>query len=158
MWYDQDQQVCFLTVVLTLWGTLWYLWWIWRERHGEKFLGLMVLYPPSIKLRVTCVYVLLVVLVVTICPSFQSGSLKTMLLINGHWSILSAHWRCLERLILNLVTWIMIQPTQRLQFTQIGIWFSLLGRKEQSSRMTWTEEKFMSSLLVSIDMVDVASY
>ena len=50
----------------------------------RKFLGLVVLYPPSIKLRVTCVYVLLVVLVVTICPSFQSGSLKTMLLINRH--------------------------------------------------------------------------
>jgi hypothetical protein len=36
----------------------------------------VVLYSPSIKLRVTCVYVLLVVLVVTICPSFQFGSFE----------------------------------------------------------------------------------
>ena len=34
-----------------------------------------------------------------------------------------------------------------------------LGRKEQSSRATWTEEKFMSSLQVStIAMVDVKSW
>jgi hypothetical protein len=70
--------------VYTLGGTLLHSLWIWREKHGGKFLGLVVLYPPSIKLRVTCVYVLLVVLVVTICPSFQSGSLKTVLLINRH--------------------------------------------------------------------------
>jgi hypothetical protein len=101
IWYVQNQQVCFLTVVCILWGTLWYLLWIWRESHGKKFLGLVVLYPPSIKLRVTCVYVLLVMLVVAICLSFQSRSLKTMVLINGHWSVLLAHWRCLERIISN---------------------------------------------------------
>jgi hypothetical protein len=158
MWYVQDQQACFLTVFCTLWGTLWYLQWIWRKRHGEKFQGLVVLYPPSIKLRVTCVYVLLVVLVVIMCPSFQSGSLKTMLLTNGHWSILLARWRCLEWLIFNLVMWIMSQTIQQLQIIQNGIWFSLLGRKEDSSRMTWTIEKFMPSLPVYFGMVDIASY
>ena len=49
----------------------------------RKFLtGRVVFHAPSIKLRVTCVNVLLVV---TICPRFQSRSLKTMvLIINGH--------------------------------------------------------------------------
>ena len=63
--------------------TIVYLLWIWRKRYGGKFLtGHMVFYAPSIKLRVTCVNVLLVFV---ICPSFQSGSLKTMvLIINGH--------------------------------------------------------------------------
>jgi hypothetical protein len=74
-----------------------HLLWIWRERHRGKFLiGRMVFHAPSIKLRVTCVNVLLVV---AICPSFRSGSLKTMVLImNVHWSILSACVSCLERL------------------------------------------------------------
>ena len=89
-------------VVYTLWGTrgftLIYLLWIWRDRHGGKFLAYVVLHPPSIKLRITCVYVLFVV---AICPNFQSGSFKTMVVINGHWSILLAFWRCLQRLTLN---------------------------------------------------------
>jgi hypothetical protein len=55
-----------------------------EQKTWRKILDLVVLYPPSIKLKVTCVYVLLVVLLVTICPSFQSESLKTMLLINGY--------------------------------------------------------------------------
>ena len=80
----RSSETVYLTVVCTLWGTreftLRYLW-IWRERHGGKFLARVVLHPPSINLRVTCVYVLFVV---AICPNFQSGSLKTMVLINGH--------------------------------------------------------------------------
>ena len=45
----------------------------------RKFLtGHVVFHAPSIKLRVTCVNVLLVV---AICPSFQSGSLKTMVVV-----------------------------------------------------------------------------
>ena len=74
-------------IVCTILGfmrvTIVYLLWIWRERHGEKFLtGRVVFHAPSIKLRVTCVNVLLVV---AICPSFQSRSLKTMvLIINGY--------------------------------------------------------------------------
>ena len=48
----------------------------------RKFLiGRVVFHAPAIKLKVTCVNVLLVV---TICPSFQSGTLKTKVLINGH--------------------------------------------------------------------------
>jgi hypothetical protein len=43
-----------------------------------KLIGLVVFITPCIKLRVTCVYVLLMVLM---NPSFQSGSLKTMVLI-----------------------------------------------------------------------------
>jgi hypothetical protein len=74
--------------------------WIQRETHRGEFVGLVVLNPPSIKLRVTCVHVLLVV---AICPSFLSGSLKTMILMNGYWSILSARWMCYERLIFNLI-------------------------------------------------------
>ena len=83
----QNQQLCFLTVVCTILGStrvaVVYLLWIWRERHGGKFLtGRMFFHAPSIKLRVTCVNVLLVV---AICLSFQSRSLKTMvLIINGH--------------------------------------------------------------------------
>ena len=42
-----------------------------EERHGGKFLARVVLHPPSIKLRVTCVYVLFMV---AICANFQSGS------------------------------------------------------------------------------------
>ena len=72
-------------VVCTLWGTSGdvsrYLLWIWREKHGGKFLARVVLKVPSIKLMVTCVYVLFMV---AICPSLTSGSLKTMVLINGH--------------------------------------------------------------------------
>jgi hypothetical protein len=56
-----------LHIMGTHMGTIRYLLWIWRERHRGKFIGLVVLYSPSIKLRVTCVYVLLVV---AICPSF----------------------------------------------------------------------------------------
>ena len=85
MWHFTDNQVCFLTVVCTLWGTLggtlWYLLWIWRETHGEKLIGQMVFTTPCIKLRVTYVYVLLMVPMI---PSFQSRSLKTMVLIIGH--------------------------------------------------------------------------
>jgi hypothetical protein len=62
-------------------GTLRYLLWIWRKTYGGEFVGLVVLNPPSIKLKVTCVYVLLVL---TISPSFPPRSLKTMLLMNGH--------------------------------------------------------------------------
>ena len=54
------------------------------DMEGEtwrKFLGHVVLYPPSIKLRVTCVCVLFVV---AICLSLTSRSLKTMVLIKGH--------------------------------------------------------------------------
>jgi hypothetical protein len=62
--------------------TVVYLLWIWRKRHGGKFLtGRVVLHASPIKLRITCVNVLLVV---AIYPSFQSASLKTMvLIING---------------------------------------------------------------------------
>jgi hypothetical protein len=64
--------LCFLTVVCTILGyarvIVIYLLWIWRERHGGKFLtGHVAFHTPYIKLRVTCVNVLLVV---TICPSF----------------------------------------------------------------------------------------
>jgi hypothetical protein len=62
-------------------ATLRYLLWIWREKRGEKLIGLVVFNTPCIKLRVTCVYVLLVVPMI---PSFQSRSLKTMVLIIGH--------------------------------------------------------------------------
>jgi hypothetical protein len=87
--------------------------WIWRERHGGKFLtGHVVFHAPSIKLSVTCVNVLLVVV---ICPSFQSRSLKTMvLIINGYWSILLACVSCLERLRNKWVTLILSHATQRL--------------------------------------------
>jgi hypothetical protein len=44
-------------------------------------MGLVVFNTPSIKLRVTCVYVLLLVPMIT---SFQSRSLKTMVLIIEH--------------------------------------------------------------------------
>ena len=81
----RSSELCILTVVYTLWGTqgftLRYLLWIWRERHGGKFLGHVVLYPPSIELKVTCVYVLFMV---AICPILKSRSLKTMVLINAH--------------------------------------------------------------------------
>ena len=54
----RDQKLCILMVVCTLWTTrsVTYLLWIWRERYEGKFLVRVVLYPPSIKLRVTCVY------------------------------------------------------------------------------------------------------
>ena len=57
-------------VVCTILGsarvTVVYLLWIWRERHGGKFLiGHMFFHAPSIKLMVTCFNVLLVV---AICP------------------------------------------------------------------------------------------
>ena len=52
-------------VIYKLWGTLGgnlrYLLWIWRETHGGKLIGLVVFNTPCIKLRVTCVYVLLLV-------------------------------------------------------------------------------------------------
>jgi hypothetical protein len=102
MWHFIDHKVCFLSVVCTLWGTLggtlWYLLWIRRETHGGKLIGLVVFNTPCIKLRVTCVYILLLVPIIL---SFQSRSLKTVVLIIGHWSILSAHGSCLEGLILN---------------------------------------------------------
>ena len=62
-------------------GTLRYLLWIWSETHEGNLIGLVVFNTPCIKLRVTCVYVLLLV---PIIPSFQSRSLKTMVLIIGH--------------------------------------------------------------------------
>jgi hypothetical protein len=43
-------------------------------RHGEKFLGHQVLQCPSMEIRFSCVYVLLIF---SICLTFQSGSLKT---------------------------------------------------------------------------------
>jgi hypothetical protein len=105
MWHFTDNQVCFLMVVYTLWGTLgstlWYLLWIWRETHGGKLIGLMVFTTPCIKLRVTCVYVLLMVPIIL---SFQSGSSMTMVLIIEHWSIRSPCGSNLEGLILDLVT------------------------------------------------------
>jgi hypothetical protein len=71
-------------VVYTILGSVMvttvYLLWIWRERHGGQILTGCI-HVPSFKIRVTCVNVLLVV---AICPSFQSRSLKTMvLIING---------------------------------------------------------------------------
>jgi hypothetical protein len=85
-----DHQVCFLMVVCTLWGTLggtlWYLLWIRRKTHGGKLIGLLVFNTPCIKLRVTCVYVLLLVPIIL---SFQSRSLKAVVLIIGYWSIFS---------------------------------------------------------------------
>ena len=95
---------------------------------------------PSTEIRVSCVYVLLIF---SICMTFQSGSLKTMVLINGYWSILSIFWRCLHRLTLNLVithTTMLMSTTQR--FTQNEICFSLLGLgwKMTSSYITWTTE------------------
>jgi hypothetical protein len=62
-------------------GTLRYLLWIWRETHGEKLKGLVIFDTPCIKLRVTCVYILLVVPMIL---NFQSRSLKTMVLIIGN--------------------------------------------------------------------------
>ena len=59
-------------------GTLRYLLWIWSETHEGNLIGLVVFNTPCIKLRVTCVYVLLVVPMIL---SFQSESLKTMVLI-----------------------------------------------------------------------------
>jgi hypothetical protein len=44
-------------------------------------MGLVVFNTPCIKLRVTCVYVLLVVPMIL---GYQSRSLKTMVLIIGH--------------------------------------------------------------------------
>ena len=62
-------------------GTLRYFLWIWRETRGEKLIGLVVFNTPCIRLRVTCAYVLLLVPMI---PSFQYGSLKTMVLIIRH--------------------------------------------------------------------------
>jgi len=67
--------MAFYTLWGTQMGTIRYLLWIWRETHGGEFVGLVVLNHPSIKLKVTWVYVLLML---AIGPSFQSGSLKTM--------------------------------------------------------------------------------
>ena len=47
----------------------------------EKLIGLVVFTTPCIKLKVTCVYVLLMVPMI---PSFQFRSLKTMVLIIRH--------------------------------------------------------------------------
>jgi hypothetical protein len=49
-----------------------------EERHRGKFINHMVLKCPSIKLRVTCVCV---VLIFIICLGFLCGYLKTMVLI-----------------------------------------------------------------------------
>jgi hypothetical protein len=120
MWHFTDHQVCFLTVVCTLWGTLggilWYLLWIWRKIYRGKLIGLVVFNTLSMKLRVTYVYVLLLVPMI---PSFQSRSLKTMVLIIEHWSIRSACKSYLEGLILDLVSWIVLTSTQWLQFARI---------------------------------------
>jgi hypothetical protein len=130
MWHFIDHQVCFLTVVCTIWdslgSTLWYLLWIWRATYGGKLVGLVVFNTPCIKLRVTCVYVLLLVLMI---PSFQSRSLKAMLLIMRNWSIWSARGSCLEGLILDLVSWIVLMTT---------LWLHSSPRMEQSSHMAWT--------------------
>ena len=59
-----------------------------EEAHGGKLIGLVVFNTRCINLRVTCVYVLLVVQMI---PRFQSGSLKTMVLIIGHSEAYSHH-------------------------------------------------------------------
>jgi hypothetical protein len=105
-------------------STLWNLLWIWRKTDGGKLIGLVVFDTSCIKLRVTCVYVLLLVPMIA---SFQSRSLKTMVLIIGHWSIRSVRGSCLEGLILDLVAWIGLPSTQWLQFAQNGIWFFCWG-------------------------------
>jgi len=52
-----------------------------EERHEGKFTGHVVMQSSSLKLRVSCVYVLLIFL---IGMSFQSEFLKTMVLVNEH--------------------------------------------------------------------------
>ena len=107
---------------------------------------------PSMKPRVSCVYVLLIF---TLWLSFQSRSLKTMVVIGGHWSIRWPCWRYLDRTILNLVMRFVMQSTEWLQFTLNGIWFSSFGRTEHCLHMTWTIEKFMSSLPGSSHILEV---
>ena len=52
-----------------------------EERHEGKFTGHVVMQSSSLKLWVSCVYVLLIFL---IGMSFQSEFLKTMVLVNEH--------------------------------------------------------------------------
>ena len=71
-WTLSKSATIFLNSVCTILGparvTVVYLLWIWRERHGGKFLiGRVVFHAPSIKLKFTYVNILLVV---AICPSF----------------------------------------------------------------------------------------
>ena len=138
------REVCFLIVLCTRL--------IWTERHGRKYRSHVVMQSPSMKPRVCCVYVLLIF---TLWLSFQSRSLKTMVVIDGHWSMWWPGWRYLDRTILNLVTRFVIESTEWLQFTLNGIWFSLLGRIEHCLHMTWTTEKFMSSLHGSSPVLDL---
>jgi hypothetical protein len=156
VWHFRDEKLCILMVVCRLWTTrsVTYLLWIYRERHGGKFLGHMVLYPLSIKLRVTCVYVLFMV---TICLILKSRSLKTMVLINGHWSILSALCRCLQRLTLSLVTWMLLSTTQWFIWNRVCFYLLGLGRKMTLSHITWTTEKFMSSLHITLRFWNMVS-
>jgi hypothetical protein len=130
-------------VSYTCWSSPRQLLLIWRERHREKFIGQLVMQSLSMKLRVSCVYILLIV---WIGMSFQSGSLKTMVLVNGHWSIRWPHWSYLERRILKLVPRFVMRPTEWLSFIHNGIWFFLLGRTNHCLHMTWTAVEFMSSL------------
>jgi hypothetical protein len=81
--------------------------------------------------------------------------LKTMVVIDGHWSIQWPRWRYLDRTILNLVTKFVVRSTEWLQFTLNGIWFSLLGRTEHCLHMIWTTEKFMSFLHGSSVVLDL---
>jgi hypothetical protein len=125
---------------------------IWMERHGRKYRSHMVMKSPSMKPRVSCVYVLLIFI---LWLSFQSRTLKTMIVIDGHWSIWWPCWRYLDRTILNLVMRFAMRSTEWLQFTLNGIWFFLLGRTEHCLHMTWSTEKFMSSLHGSSAVLDL---
>jgi hypothetical protein len=61
----------------------------------------------------------------------------------------------LDITILNLVMRFVMQSREWLQFTLNKIWFSLLGRIEHCFHMTWTIEKFMSSLHKSSAILDL---
>ena len=146
------REVCFLMVLCTGWSSPRLLLLIWMERHGQKCKSHMVMQSPSMKPRVNCVYVMLIF---TLWLSFQSRSLNPMIVIDGHWSTRWPWWRYLGRTILNLVTRFGMRSIEWLQFTLNEIWFSLLGRIEHCLHMTWTTEKFMSSLHGSSAVLDL---
>jgi hypothetical protein len=56
--------------------------------------------------------------------------------------------------ILKLILSFVIRSTEWLQFTQNKISFSLLGRIEHWLHMTWTAERFMSSIPMPSAFVD----
>ena len=146
------QEVCFLMVLCIGSSSPRLLLLIWTERHGQKYRSHVVMQSPSMKPRVSCVYVLWIF---TLWLSFQSESLKTMVVIDGHWSIRWPRCRYLDRTILNLVTRFVMRSTEWLQFTLNEIWFFLLGRTEHCLHMTWTTKKFMSSLHGSSVVLDL---